>query len=207
MEYISRQQRLAELLQELGGVAYIAEPGAQTQFFANFSTTNWKLSERPLLLIITPERNAEDDGVTAKVSVLTPKFEATRAKLLDIPSAPTYIEWAEEEDPYTVAAKALDLTSAQSWGEKVYIDGSARHFHYDGFQRVLAASGLVVTSASKEINQLRERKSSAEIEILKCVNEVRPSPMVNIRFSNIHVLVGNPRRHALRSQAHVHWNS
>ncbi len=205
-EYSSRQKRLAELLRDSDGVAYIAEPSAQTQFFANFSTTNWKLSERPLLLIITLEENAADDKVTAKVSVLTPKFEATRAKLLDIPSAPVYVEWAEEEDPYAVAAQALGFNSTQNLGKKLYIDGSARHFHYDGFQRVLAGSGVVVTSASEEINQLRERKSGAEIDILKCVNEVRPCPVATPVWLTLD-LAGNFGRHAPCSPGNVHWNT
>ncbi|KAF9453279.1 Creatinase/aminopeptidase [Macrolepiota fuliginosa MF-IS2] len=173
-EYLSRQARVAQILQDLNAVAYIAEPGAQTQFLANFSTTNWKLSERPLLVIITPQTN-DKDKVTARVSLLTPKFEATRARLLDIPSVSEYIEWAEEEDPYAVAIKALGLISNQdprtTVDKKIYIDSSARHLHYDGFQHALSGSNLVAISAPKDINELRERKSEAEIEILKCVNE------------------------------------
>lgn len=172
--YISRQNQLAQILHDLGAEAYIAEPGAQTQYFANFSATNWKLSERPLLLIVT-HQTGKDDSIVAKVSLLTPKFEASRAKLLAMPSIPEYVEWAEEQDPYTVAVEALGLKSAsnlRSTEKKIFIDNSARHFLYDGFQRALIGTNLTTTSAPKEINQLRERKSDAEIEILKCVNEV-----------------------------------
>ncbi|EKM82804.1 hypothetical protein AGABI1DRAFT_111373 [Agaricus bisporus var. burnettii JB137-S8] len=173
-EYTSRQNRLAQILHDLDAEAYIAEPGAHTQYFANFSTTDWKLSERPLLVIVTPHQTGKDGNIVAKVSLLTPKFEAPRAKLLALPSTPGYIEWAEEQDPYSVAVEALQLKSAPNSlnvGRKLFIDNSARHFLYDGFQHALAGTNLTVTSAPKEINQLRERKSDSEIEIMKCVNE------------------------------------
>jgi Xaa-Pro aminopeptidase len=163
-------------LQDLDAEAYVAEPGAQTQYFANFSNTNWKLSERPLLLIVTPHQTGKDGNIVAKVSLLTPKFEAPRAKLLTMPSTPEYVEWAEEQDPYSVAVEALGLKSASNplnTGRKLFIDNSARHFLYDGFQNALTGTNLTVTSSPKEINRLRESKSDAEIEIMKCVNEVR----------------------------------
>ena len=75
-EFTARQNALARTLVDLHASAYIAEPGASTQYFANYS--NWGLSERPLLLIITPDQSGEE--VKAKVSVLTPAFEAVRAK-------------------------------------------------------------------------------------------------------------------------------
>jgi Xaa-Pro aminopeptidase len=83
-----------------------------------------------------------------------------------------YIEWAEEENPYAVAVDALGLKDPSLKGKKIIIDNSARHFHYDGFNDALAGTGLVVASAPKVINQLREQKSKAEIEIMKCANEV-----------------------------------
>lgn len=76
-EYSQRQIKLAQSLHALGAVAYIAEPGANTQFFGNFSKTQWKLSERPLLLIISPEISESLDSsateIRPRVTVLTPK--------------------------------------------------------------------------------------------------------------------------------------
>jgi len=63
-EYLARQTSLASTLQSLGAKAYIAEPGGNTQFFANFSKTQWSLSERPLLLVISPVTRQFEDGET-----------------------------------------------------------------------------------------------------------------------------------------------
>jgi hypothetical protein len=77
-EFLDRQRDLAKSLVELNSSAYIAEPGANARFYFNVSTLNWFLSERPLLLIITPLRSA--DTVEAKVSVLTPKVIISPAR-------------------------------------------------------------------------------------------------------------------------------
>lgn len=74
-EFITRQTSLAKTLELLGAAAYIAEPGAYSQFFGNFSKAQWSLSERPLLLIITPDASGivNSNGVRPQVTVLTPK--------------------------------------------------------------------------------------------------------------------------------------
>lgn len=63
-EYLARQTSLARTLHSLGAKAYIAEPGGNTQFFANFSKAQWTLSERPLLLVISPLTKEFEDGKT-----------------------------------------------------------------------------------------------------------------------------------------------
>ncbi|KAJ6547073.1 Creatinase/aminopeptidase [Mycena capillaripes] len=161
-EFQARQNSLAKTLNELNASAYIAEPGASSMFFGNFSKSDWALSERPLLLIITPQQIGND--FMAKVSILTPVFEAPRAKLLPIVSDNvTFIEWAEESNPYEHAMSILSGTPGS-----VFVDGSIRNFIVDGLR---AATKAAVASAPYEIKRLRERKSPAEIEILKCVNE------------------------------------
>ena len=73
-EYHTRQTNLAKTLHALNASAYMTEPSANSQFFANFSTAQWFLSERPLLLIITPSFDSID-GVVGKVTILTPKVK------------------------------------------------------------------------------------------------------------------------------------
>lgn len=166
--FIQRQDALARTLHELGAAAYIAEPGANAAFYANLSGSSWHLSERPLLLIITPSID-DDNNISSNVSILTPSFEATRAKLLPIPAASeiTYPEWPEEVDPYEVAVSAIPGLR----GSTIFVDGSMRHFLVDGLQKAAGGSSKVV-SAPVEVRRLRERKSKEEIEIMKCVNEV-----------------------------------
>lgn len=76
-EFHARQTELANALFALNASAYIAEPGANTQFFGNFSKSHWSLSERPLLLVIsleTPEFNQElGVKIRPRVTILTPK--------------------------------------------------------------------------------------------------------------------------------------
>ncbi len=75
-EFHARLSTLGETLAALNASAYIAEPGASALYYANVSSSHWHLSERPLLLIV---------DASARVTVLTPKFEGTRARLLSIP--------------------------------------------------------------------------------------------------------------------------
>lgn len=174
--FVARQDALASTLHALGASAYIAEPGANAGFYANLSGAHWHLSERPLLLIITP--NVDGSRVSANVSILTPSFEATRAKLLSIPSSSniTYPEWPEDANPYEVAVSAIPSLQDGT----VYVDDKMRQFIVEGLQK--ATSGSKVLGAPVEIVRLRERKSKEEIEILKCVNEVRSSLSRHVFF-------------------------
>ncbi|KAI0957418.1 hypothetical protein AcW1_005817 [Taiwanofungus camphoratus] len=165
--FVERQRSLAQTLHALNASAYVAEPGASAGFFANLSETQWFLSERPLLLIISPELDAEQQ-VHARISILTPAFEATRAKLLPIPSASgiAYPAWPEDVDPYAVAVSVIPGLSQAT----IFVDGSTRNFVVDGLNK--AAPHSNVLTAPVEIRRLRERKSQEELEIMKCVNEV-----------------------------------
>ncbi|EKM55475.1 uncharacterized protein PHACADRAFT_256125, partial [Phanerochaete carnosa HHB-10118-sp] len=165
--YVERQDALAHTLHALGAAAYIAEPGASAGYFANLSGTEWHLSERPLLLLVTPA--VDQDRVAASLSVLTPSFEATRARLLRIPSDDDieYPEWAEDMDPYEVAVSSIPSLRS---GGTIFVDGATRQFIVEGLQRAVG-HGTKVVGAPTEVRRLRERKSKEEIEILKCVNE------------------------------------
>ena len=170
--FIDRQDRLAQTLHSLGASAYIAEPGANAAYYANLSLSTWHLSERPLLLLITP---AEENGViTGKLTILTPAFEATRARLLSIPSDSeiAYPEWPEDANPYEIAISAIPhLQGSDAAPAKIFVDGATRNFIVDGLQEA-AGVRAQITSAPVEIRRLRERKTEEELEILKCVNEV-----------------------------------
>lgn len=178
-EFIARQKALAKILADknLRGAAYIAEPGADALYFANISESSWQLSERPLLVIISPFQGYED--IEPVVTIITPKFEASRAKLLSIPAQHlTFVEWEEDEDPYQIAARSLPTTTFPQF-RRFYLSGSTRRFIGDGFA---SATGMV-TTASLEMQMLRERKSPAEIALLRCVNEV--NALFHVDYSKI----------------------
>ncbi|KAF9567608.1 Creatinase/aminopeptidase [Agrocybe pediades] len=214
-EYYDRQIKLAKKLHALNASAYIAEPGANSQFYGNFSKADWNLSERPLLLIISPiisqSKSGSDSASTEirpQVTILTPKFEATRARMLPVPSAGgavRYMEWAEEANPYAAALSAIAQsflpgntlsTIPSASAVTIFVDNSIRTFIVDGlldqglesYSRQVSSSArnsttlmanvdnneirkVNVVSAPLEITQMRERKSKAELQILKCVNE------------------------------------
>ena len=77
-EFLARQTELSRTLFDLNATAYIAEPGASSQFFGNFSKSQWSLSERPLLLVISANSGSgfSDEmasNVQPMVTILTPK--------------------------------------------------------------------------------------------------------------------------------------
>ncbi|KDQ33870.1 hypothetical protein PLEOSDRAFT_1080922 [Pleurotus ostreatus PC15] len=179
----ARRNTLAKRLRQLGAAAYIAEPSSSAAYYFNVSDAHWRLSERPLLFVVTPSVSAtadRDGDISANVSILTPKFEATRAKLLPLsPSA--YIQWAEEQDPFAVLFDALRLPSNST----VFIDGSARLFVADGLQRALPHGQ--VQNAPPQVVEIRERKTVEEINILKCANE---ATLLAIRATHKRMRIG-----------------
>jgi Xaa-Pro aminopeptidase len=86
-EFLRRQEHLATQIGEEKVDAFIAESGGTTQYYANFSGSQWGLSERPFLFVVTPKG----------MFFLAPLFEVSRAKMLSIPSnvTVTFITWAE----------------------------------------------------------------------------------------------------------------
>jgi len=161
-EFLERQQRLVDTLVSLNASAYITEPGPSAHYYANLSS--WELSERPLLLIISP-----DSSLRPNVTILTPSFEESRVKLMTIPSRKpvSYATWREEVNPYEVAVNAIPSLAAEG---PVFVDGEMRTFVLDGLSK--AAPSVPVLSAQVEIQRLRQRKSVRELEIMRCANEV-----------------------------------
>ena len=162
-EFLERQQRLVDTLISLNASAYITEPGPSGHYYANLSS--WKLSERPLLLIISP-----DASLRPNVTILTPYFEESRAKLMTIPSRNhvSYATWREEVSPYEVAIDAIPSLTAEGL---VFVEGEMRAFVLDGLSKAVPSASVLL--APVEIQRLRQRKSSRELEIMKCANEVR----------------------------------
>ncbi|RXW24913.1 hypothetical protein EST38_g976 [Candolleomyces aberdarensis] len=179
-EFDARQAALSSELHKLNALAYVAEPSANSQFFANFSSVNWKLSERPLLLIVRPSTGKSETEVQPDLTILTPTFEVLRARGLPVSSFKNsgvrYISWAEEANPYSTALSGLGI--APDSNGTIYVDSSIRKFIVDGLQD--AGPNLRIASAPLEITSLRERKSPAELEILKCANEATVLAIRNV---------------------------
>jgi hypothetical protein len=140
---------------------YITEPGTSSEYFiGGFSSRDWWLSERPLLIAFTPSKN---------ITILTARFEQSRAELVDLPKEirdiTTFVPWLESESPYEVLKKHLGDEVG-----RVVVDGQVRSFITEGLD------GAGFTRATKEegekIKEIRERKDEHEIGLLRCANQV-----------------------------------
>jgi Xaa-Pro aminopeptidase len=184
-QFRQRQIKLAQKLYDLGAAAYIAEPGPNAQYYTNISLSDWPLSERPFLVVITPEvahasmaSDSDKLEVEAKVTVITPRFEATRASLLHVPTPDTqqgviFAEWAEDANPYEVVADIIAPShSTVHSPTRVLVDEAARFFLVDGIGIAVAKLGYQIHNTPPEIAAIREHKTKEEILILRCANEV-----------------------------------
>lgn len=149
-EYLSRQQRLAAVLEAEGVDAFVAEPSASTTYYANVSTS-FELSERPFLIILDRK---------ARFSYLVPSFEAGRIAGLDmVYDTTTIIQWDETQSPYQV------LKDKARFG-KVMLDEHARFMIAAG----LESAGIEVVPMSVKVQKLRAVKQESEIAILRGIN-------------------------------------
>ena len=161
-EFLERQQRLVDTLVSLNASAYVTEPGPSAHYYANLSS--WELSERPLLLIISPDASSRPN-----VTILSPFFEESRVRLMTIPSRKpvSYATWREEVSPYRVA---VDAIPSMGMGRPVFVDGEMRAFVLNGL--LTATPSAQVLLAPVEVQRLRQRKSRRELEIMMRANEV-----------------------------------
>ncbi|KIO29190.1 hypothetical protein M407DRAFT_70902, partial [Tulasnella calospora MUT 4182] len=165
-----RQAGLIDALLSVGATAFIAEPGSTGHYFANVSLQDWRLSERPLLLVIAPTEGSKT-SLEPRIIILTPKFEGTRARLrLLLPSKRPveFVEWPEDENPYNVLSRHFHNTQDRNASLTAILDDPMRLFVADG----LSEAGWTRGNRQSQIRMIRESKTEEEIEILKCANEV-----------------------------------
>ncbi|KAG0374632.1 hypothetical protein BGX24_010157 [Mortierella sp. AD032] len=203
VEFEERQTNLSRLLVDFKVAAYIAEPGVNMQYFTNIK---WSQSERPFLLVVQAKKD-KTDTVLTRTTIVTPAFEASRARQKMIPGASYTIKtWEEGASAYKVVREVLDTPWAGTDPiddededeemshmkpkkdiEYVYIDPDMRQFVATGLADSLNNSERKVEIANRNIILLREQKSAHEIEILRCVS----TTTVNvIRAVKQHIQVG-----------------
>ncbi|KAF9435956.1 hypothetical protein BGZ76_005148 [Entomortierella beljakovae] len=182
-EFQERQNSLSHLLVQHKASAYIAEPGANMRYF---SSINWSQSERPFLLIVQAALDKHNKVVT-KITIVAPAFEASRAKQYVLPGADVTIRtWEEGGSAFRVVRQVLDIPVTDEENdddvngkkkpkpkdpETVYIDPDMRQFVSFGIANEIESSSRSVEIADHSIALLRMRKSSQEVEILKCVSQ------------------------------------
>ena len=166
--YTDRVFRLSSSLEE--DTVWVGEPGTSAEYFlGGFSSRDWWLSERPLLLVIS--------AGSSNVTVLTAKFEQSRAELIHLPKEvrerTTFVPWLESESPYDILNTNTYLAKESGSGsgsKKVVWDGQVRSFITSGL-RDLGWSDASDKEVER-VKELRERKDEREVGLLRCANQV-----------------------------------
>jgi hypothetical protein len=161
--YTDRIIRLTNALEP--NTIWIAEPGTSSEYFlGGFSSRDWWLSERPLLIAISPSQK--------NITILTAKFEQARAELVNIPreiqDTTTFVPWLESESPYDILSRHFGADAPK----RVVLDGQVRSFIGEGLEG--AGFGKSSQDEAEKVKGLRERKDDREIGLLRCANQVRP---------------------------------
>lgn len=115
-------------------------------------------------MIVRPQTDSSGI-ITANTTFLVPSFEATRARLLNMPftSNIDLITWEEHWNPYTTL---FDSWGSSKAGKKLMVDDEMRDF----IQRGLGENGFEVVGLSGEVERVKQTKSAREIEIVRAVN-------------------------------------
>ncbi|KAH6894218.1 peptidase M24, structural domain-containing protein [Thelonectria olida] len=169
-EFIHRRDRLAQALAVNGVDAFVLEPGYTFQYYGNTSQVDWEPwepEERPFLMLIMPE-TASNGTVSAKTAYLSPHFEEGRVRMLGIPSREEDLDiviWEEHWNPYETLLNSR-LFAGRSKPPTLMADEEMR----DYIVRGLASVGFKTVGLTPEAELVRQRKSPAEVELLRAVN-------------------------------------
>ncbi|PNS21793.1 hypothetical protein CAC42_391 [Sphaceloma murrayae] len=166
-EFLHRRDRLAAALYQSGIDAFVVEPGYTFQYYANVSQSDWEPwepEERPFVMVVRPLMTNE--GLHARTMFLAPSFEVGRARMLGIPAESELhiVPWEEHEDPFTVFRNEM----FGGHNATVMIDEEMRDYISRGIQD----AGLRTVGLSSAVEEVRQIKSPAEIEILRAVNSM-----------------------------------
>lgn len=154
-EQAERRARAQELMAQQGIDALFYEGGASLMYTTGI---RWGRSERTFGVLI-PRRG---DAI-----IISPSFEAKRAASVGA-DAFEIREWREHESPFKLIADTLRERGIATG--TVAVDESARYFIPRGL--AAAAPALRVVDASPLTQQLRGRKSAAEVALMRFANEV-----------------------------------
>ena len=168
-EFLDRRDNLAHALHASNVDAFVLEPGYTFQYYGNISQPDWEPwepEERPFLMIVQPV--VDDSGaVSARTSFLSPSFEAGRVRMLGIPaSGPLEIvTWEEHWNPYATLKRGL-FPDREDGSVTLMVDEEIRDFLVRG----LDANGFKTVGLGGEVEAVRQRKTPAEVELLRAVN-------------------------------------
>ncbi|KAI9300099.1 peptidase M24, structural domain-containing protein [Cunninghamella echinulata] len=183
-EYIERQQKLATTLRSEGVQAYIMEPSATMTYYTNMT---WSRTERPFLILFTLNEKSSTNDLD--MTIITPLFEQTRAqvelKRANLsPQIPIkMVPWVEHGNVFETIRSVLDQHQATS----LSIEPTTRLFIEKGIQQALTDKKYEINMASLAIQRLRMAKSTNEINIMRCANQLTE---LAIRKVKRHIKIG-----------------
>jgi Xaa-Pro aminopeptidase len=118
-------------------------------------------------MIVRPILDQTTGQVKANTTFLCPSFEAERARLLGMPFTEhiQIVPWEEHWDPYNTLQQS-DVFGGVSRVPRLMVDEEIRDF----IQRGLESAGFDVIGLSGRVEEVRQIKSTREVEILRAVN-------------------------------------
>jgi Xaa-Pro dipeptidase len=176
-EYLQRQETARRYMREANLDAIFLTGGSSLSYFAQ---TSWGISER-LFGMVFPAKG--------ELAYVTPAFEKGRA-LEQIKYGNDVRTWEEDESPYKLVAAILKdrgiMTGSLGIEETVdfrFSDGLAK-----------AAPALKITSADSVTARCRRVKSKAELELMRCANQITlkayEAALATLREGITHVELG-----------------
>lgn len=189
-EFLERRDRLAKALHKNEVDAFVLEPGYTFQsvsfplsslcmgiqiltisrYYGNISQVDWEPwepEERPFLMLILPQVEADSGEVVAKTAFLSPHFEEGRVRMLGIPSHEEELDivvWEEHWNPYTTLLNSHLFKGKDQ--PVIMADEEMR----DYIVRGLDSNGFKTVGLTPEAELVRQTKSPAEVELIRAVN-------------------------------------
>lgn len=172
---------------------------ANTLYYLNLTQSNWYLSERPWLAVVTPSSSSSSSSHRHHLSILTPSFEKSRSQRLPFAVSRaefddiSWITWDEAENPYGVLVDHLERLRREAdhdgpWS--IEVEENVRQFVAAGIAEAAAAARSEVAPevglAKMVIRELRMRKTKAELDIQRCVAKV--SKLLLSKFERLELI-------------------
>ncbi|GAA6063783.1 hypothetical protein JCM10212_005572 [Sporobolomyces blumeae] len=189
-EFGARRDRLATVLlgpDRAGWGAYVTEPSANTLYYLNLTQSDWYLSERPWLAVLTPSSAAPRKS---HVSILTPAFELSRSRRLpfavderDI----SWVTWQEHQDPYRILVDHLvDLRN--QFDGRASSPGRTSSEPYSGRDAAFEEAESTTRSSSWSIEIEENVRQFVSSGIATAVEEDRARAVERTRFGDLGVV-------------------
>lgn len=118
-------------------------------------------------MVVVPFREKTTGQIKANTTFLCPSFEAERARLLGMPFQDEIqiVPWEEHWNPYETLQQS-DVFTGLDRPPRLMVDEEMRDF----IQRGLGNAGFDILGLQGHVEEVRQIKTTKEIDILRAVN-------------------------------------